>query len=274
MSFTTNERRFSNHSGRRMSNPERALSPPRAGTGSDLQKAIEARLHGTIETPETTKSEGSYWNQGEVNRDGVLPLEAKLETKHLDIPEGPANARPATPTSPSLAPAPVDDVTAKKGGQENNGTKVYRVGDIWAMQDGRVVKVSYIGTPNPPFLAKARNINDKKWVGLEVIEGQGKNDGKGPRGRRYFKCQPGKGLFMRQKDFKNKINRGDGPVRHEVTEILEGDVQQAFGSILPGVIKATNRSRSQSNPQRPAPRKRRAAKNFNPFKQTDRKSVV
>merc|ERR1719163_2582286 len=79
------------------------LSPEPQDTGSKLMAAIERTLHETIEVPETNKSEGSYWRQDDLDKDLEREGVVRLETKCLEVPEGPAMAHPLTPTTSESA---------------------------------------------------------------------------------------------------------------------------------------------------------------------------
>src|SRR6266536_5675664 len=61
------------------------------------------------------------------------------------------------------------------------------VGQTIQLTDNRVAIVRYIGKP---LFAQG------EWVGVELEDGSGKNDGS-VQGERYFECEMGKGMFLR-----------------------------------------------------------------------------
>ena len=61
------------------------------------------------------------------------------------------------------------------------------VGQTVKIQDGRTAIVQFVGTTN--FAAG-------DWVGIELEDASGKNDGS-VKGQRYFTCEPGYGMFVR-----------------------------------------------------------------------------
>ena len=63
----------------------------------------------------------------------------------------------------------------------------YRVGQIVELNDGRKATIRYIGTIH---------VAEGQFVGVELAEGGGKNDGS-VKGERYFDCPDGHGLFIR-----------------------------------------------------------------------------
>lgn len=60
-------------------------------------------------------------------------------------------------------------------------------GTVIELSDGRQATVRFIGTTH--FAAG-------DWIGLELDEATGKNDGS-VQGERYFECEPGFGMFVR-----------------------------------------------------------------------------
>ena len=62
-----------------------------------------------------------------------------------------------------------------------------KLGQTVACSDGRKGTIRFIGDAT---FAKGR------WLGLELVENTGKNDGS-VNGRRYFQCRPGYGIFLR-----------------------------------------------------------------------------
>ena len=62
----------------------------------------------------------------------------------------------------------------------------FRVGQKVQIADGRVGTIRFIGEVS---------FKDGQWMGLELEEAEGKNDGS-VRGERYFECKPEHGLFI------------------------------------------------------------------------------
>ncbi len=63
-----------------------------------------------------------------------------------------------------------------------------KIGHTIVTQDGREGVVRYIG---PLHIAAG------EWLGLELPDNSGKNDGS-VKGQRYFQCPPGYGIFVRK----------------------------------------------------------------------------
>ncbi len=61
------------------------------------------------------------------------------------------------------------------------------VGQTIELADGRIAIVRYIGQPH---------FATGDWVGVELEDGSGKNDGS-VQGERYFDCEMGRGMFVR-----------------------------------------------------------------------------
>ena len=61
------------------------------------------------------------------------------------------------------------------------------VGQYIELSDGRPATIRYLGNPN--FAAG-------DWVGVELEDATGKNDG-AVQGERYFDCAPGYGMFIK-----------------------------------------------------------------------------
>ena len=77
------------------------------------------------------------------------------------------------------------------------------------LNDGRVATVRFVGTTN---------FQTGDWVGVELEEATGKNDGS-VKGERYFQCEQGYGMFLRPsgvrqvlEDVKSKPKAADGGV--------------------------------------------------------------
>ncbi|KAJ5168464.1 Dynactin [Penicillium canariense] len=60
-------------------------------------------------------------------------------------------------------------------------------GTVITLTDGRQATVRFIGLTN---------FANGEWIGVELAEASGKNDGE-VQGERYFKCEPGFGMFIR-----------------------------------------------------------------------------
>lgn len=65
---------------------------------------------------------------------------------------------------------------------------VPKLGQTIETQDGRQGVVRYVGT---------LHIAAGNWLGLELADTSGKNDGS-VKGERYFNCPPGHGIFVRK----------------------------------------------------------------------------
>ena len=61
------------------------------------------------------------------------------------------------------------------------------VGSVIRLTDGRQATVRFLGTTH---------FAPGEWVGVELTEATGKNDGS-VQGQRYFDCDPGYGMFVR-----------------------------------------------------------------------------
>lgn len=61
------------------------------------------------------------------------------------------------------------------------------VGQTVELSDGRIAIVRFIGQPH---------FATGEWVGVELEDGSGKNDGS-VQGERYFHCEMGQGMFLR-----------------------------------------------------------------------------
>lgn len=63
----------------------------------------------------------------------------------------------------------------------------FESGQAVELSDGRTAIVRFVG--NTSFAAG-------DWIGVELEDGSGKNDGD-VQGKRYFRCPPGHGMFLR-----------------------------------------------------------------------------
>lgn len=62
-----------------------------------------------------------------------------------------------------------------------------QVGAVVTVTDGREATVRFLG---------ATEFSEGHWVGIELADATGKNDGE-VKGVRYFTCEPGFGMFVR-----------------------------------------------------------------------------
>jgi dynactin 1 len=61
------------------------------------------------------------------------------------------------------------------------------VGQVVELSDGRIAIIRFLGQ---------LHIAGGDWVGVELEDDSGKNDGS-VQGERYFECEPGRGMFCR-----------------------------------------------------------------------------
>ncbi|KAL4920133.1 dynein associated protein-domain-containing protein [Aspergillus aurantiobrunneus] len=94
-------------------------------------------------------------------------------------------------------------------------------GCVVTLTDGRQATVRYMG---------ATSFADGEWIGVELNDDSGKNDGS-VQGERYFDCEPGFGMFVRPT---------------VIASIIERPVRAAKPAAKPGAAAAQNRSRAQS----------------------------
>lgn len=62
-----------------------------------------------------------------------------------------------------------------------------QVGAVITLTDGREATIRFLG---------ATEFSEGRWVGIELTDATGKNDGE-VKGVRYFACEPGFGMFVR-----------------------------------------------------------------------------
>ena len=75
------------------------------------------------------------------------------------------------------------------------------VGSRIELNDGRLATVRFLGTTN---------FQTGEWVGVELEEATGKNDG-AVKGDRYFQCAPNYGMFLRQSGVKRVVQDAARP---------------------------------------------------------------
>ena len=94
-------------------------------------------------------------------------------------------------------------------------------GCVVALTDGRQATVRYIG---------ATSFADGEWIGVELSDDSGKNDGS-VQGERYFECEPGFGMFVRPT---------------VIATIVERPTRTVKAAPKPGTAAAQSRTRAQS----------------------------
>ncbi|KAL4933351.1 putative dynactin [Aspergillus undulatus] len=94
-------------------------------------------------------------------------------------------------------------------------------GCVVTLTDGRQATVRYIG---------ATSFADGEWIGVELNDETGKNDGS-VQGERYFECGPGFGMFVRPT---------------VVASVVERPARTAKAAPKPGAAPAQSRTRAQS----------------------------
>jgi dynactin 1 len=77
----------------------------------------------------------------------------------------------------------------------------FQVGQIIQLADGQLATVRYVGQTG--FAAG-------EWVGVELEGPNGKNDGS-VKGERYFACEMGKGMFLRETAITRIIEHAPAP---------------------------------------------------------------
>ncbi|RDW90299.1 putative dynactin [Aspergillus mulundensis] len=94
-------------------------------------------------------------------------------------------------------------------------------GCVITLTDGRQATVRFIG---------ATSFADGEWIGVELTDDSGKNDGS-VQGERYFDCEPGFGMFVRPT---------------AIAAVIERPVRTAKPAAKPGTAPSQSRSRTQS----------------------------
>ncbi|KAL4747616.1 hypothetical protein BDW72DRAFT_182295 [Aspergillus terricola var. indicus] len=130
------------------------------------------------------------------------------------------------------------------------------IGSVIALTDGRQATVRFIG---------ATSFADGEWIGVELTDDSGKNDGS-VQGERYFDCEPGFGMFVRPTAVASVIER---PVRtakpaakqpagtapSQSRSRAQSGISEAPGLKRPGSISSMNPKRnSASSSPTPAPK--------------------
>ena len=77
----------------------------------------------------------------------------------------------------------------------------YRVGQIIQLVDGQLATVRFVGQTG---------FATGDWIGVELEGPNGKNDGS-VRGERYFDCEMGKGMFLRENGIKAIMEQAPAP---------------------------------------------------------------
>ena len=88
----------------------------------------------------------------------------------------------------------------------------YKIGQTVQYKDGQQGVIRYIG---------GLHIAAGDWLGLELPERTGKNDGS-VQGRRYFSCEQGHGMFIRQESGAQIVKQPAPAARTNGTTIANG----------------------------------------------------
>lgn len=126
-------------------------------------------------------------------------------------------------------------------------------GCVVTLTDGRQATVRYMG---------ATSFADGEWVGVELNDDSGKNDGS-VQGERYFDCEPGFGMFVRPTVVASIIERPTrtakaapkaGTATQSRTRAQSG-ISAGPGLRRPGSISSMNQKRNSANSSpTPAPK--------------------
>ncbi|KAL4780359.1 dynein associated protein-domain-containing protein [Aspergillus varians] len=95
-------------------------------------------------------------------------------------------------------------------------------GCVVTLTDGRQATVRYIG---------ATSFADGEWIGVELNDYSGKNDGS-VQGERYFECEPGFGMFVRPT---------------VIATVIEQPIRTAKPGSKPGTAPPQNKTRAPSS---------------------------
>lgn len=140
----------------------------------------------------------------------------------------------------------------------------YEVGQRLELADGRIGIVQFVGTTH---------FADGPWIGLVLEDQSGKNDGS-VQGQRYFRCEPGRGMFVRPAGVasilgrpapppaaKAKPNQPQAPAAAASKPRLSVARPSNAASVTkrPGILDPTERRRSAINVS-PSPAGRPAAR--------------
>ncbi|KAL5001264.1 dynein associated protein-domain-containing protein [Aspergillus recurvatus] len=130
------------------------------------------------------------------------------------------------------------------------------IGCVITLTDGRQATVRFIG---------ATSFADGEWIGVELTDDSGKNDGS-VQGERYFDCEPGFGMFVRPTAVASVIERPvrtakpaakqpAGTVPSQSRSRAQSGISGAPGLKRPGSIPSMNAKRnSASSSPTPAPK--------------------
>lgn len=104
-------------------------------------------------------------------------------------------------------------------------------GSVIELPDGRRATVRFVGTTH---------FADGEWIGLELDEATGKNDG-AVQGERYFDCEPGYGMFVRPTVVGKVIQlEPDSKQTVKPATSVAGSKAQPKAAVSAGVRKQTN----------------------------------
>lgn len=125
-------------------------------------------------------------------------------------------------------------------------------GQVITLTDGRQATVRFVGTTH--FAAG-------DWVGIELDDGTGKNDG-AVQGERYFDCEPGYGMFVRPPAIATIVDKparepkptakasGNTPNRGRAQTGLPAG---GMGLKKPGILPSSDMKRNSASAASPSP---------------------
>ncbi|KAL3439338.1 dynein associated protein-domain-containing protein [Aspergillus tetrazonus] len=122
------------------------------------------------------------------------------------------------------------------------------IGSVIALTDGRQATVRFIG---------ATSFADGEWIGVELTDDTGKNDGS-VQGERYFDCEPGFGMFVRPTAVASVIERAvrtakpaakqpAGTAPSQSRSRAQSGITGAPGLKRPGSISSMNPKRNSAS---------------------------
>ncbi|KAF7182186.1 hypothetical protein CNMCM7691_001665 [Aspergillus felis] len=133
------------------------------------------------------------------------------------------------------------------------------IGHVVALTDGRQATVRFIGTTH--FAAG-------DWVGIELDEPTGKNDG-AVQGERYFDCEPGFGMFIRPSAIAAIVEqpvretkqppRGGASAPANRGRAQTGSTTSGIAMKRPSALPANNAKRHSASAASPSPTSRTAS---------------